>query len=406
MHMNVLDVIPFASDLHQEGTLALLKTGLIDRIAAAGEIEIVEASAPSPDRLAAVLILTGGVERQVLRGIAEMPSPILLIAHDAHNSLPASLEILARIRHDGGEGRILFGTPDRIAVDLRQEMAIASAWNRLRFSRVGLVGEPSDWLVASDVDRPFLRGRLSMELVEIAIEDLIGRVNPENATQPDIARFKKRATSVQEPTPAELQGAGAIYEALRSLVDEHRLAACTVRCFDLVQRMENTGCYALSRLNDEGIPAGCEGDLQSLLSLYVAYLLTGQTAFMGNIASVDTAAQSIGLAHCTCPLSMTASYAIRSHFESGLGVGVAGAMPPGPCTLFRFGGERLDHLFLREGHLEEASHRDDLCRTQVRIACSEGVEELLDAPLGNHHILLSGHHGDTVRRFFRRYLAT
>jgi len=404
--MKSLDVMAFASALHDKGALAALKKGLLDRIGKAGGFKINEVKTPSPDRLSAVLVLTGGVERQVLRGIADMPSPILLIAHDAQNSLPASLEILARIRQDGGEGRILFGTPDRIASDLLQEMAIADAWNALRFSRIGLIGEPSEWLVASDVDKAFLKGRLSIETVEIDIEELISRVNLEAPPKKSIAAFKKKADEVYDASAEELADAGSIYDALRALVDENRLVACTVRCFDLVLRMKNTGCYALSRLNDDGIPAGCEGDMQSLLSLYTAYLLTGQTAFMGNIASVETAEQVIGIAHCTCPVSMTASYAIRSHFESGLGVGVSGDIPEGPCTLFRLGGERLDHLFIREGQIEKAPFRDDLCRTQVRIQCDESVDELLSAPLGNHHILLAGHHRSTIERFFGRFLST
>jgi L-fucose isomerase-like protein len=108
-----------------------------------------------------------------------------------------------------------------------------------------------------------------------------------------------------------------------------------VRCFDLVKRLKNSGCYALSRLNDEGVPAGCEGDLQSMFSLYLAYLLSGQTAFMANIADVDAAARRIGVAHCMCPL-MAPSYA-SSHFESGSASG-SRHDSGGDCTLFRLRG--------------------------------------------------------------------
>ncbi len=402
--MRSVDVIVFASGLHDRGVLAALKKDLLRRLRSAGDLEIAEANQPSPDRLAAVLVLTGGVERQVIKAIAQLPSPALLIAHPTHNSLPASLEILARIRQDGGEGRILFGEPEEIVAALRQEAVIADAWDALRFSRIGLIGEPSDWLVASDVDRAFLRGRLSIELVEIGIDQLFDRIGEASASKRTIDGFVRKAREVVEPNPDVLRTAGAIYGGLRTVVDEHRLAACTVRCFDLVERLENTGCYALSRLSDEGVPAGCEGDLQSLFSLYIAHLLIGQPAFMGNIASVATDARVIGIAHCTCPVSMTATYTIRSHFETGIGVGIAGTIPTGDCTLFRIGGERLDQLFIREGRVEEAAFRDDLCRTQVRVLCDEPVDELLTMPLGNHHILLTGRHRDTIERFFARHL--
>ena len=402
--MEKVNVIVRASALHDERAVAALKGGLLQKLREASGLEIEEVPAASSEGLTAILVLTGGVEREVLKVVAQLPSPVLLIAHPGHNSLPASLEILARIRQDGGEGRILFGTPEQIADGLREELRISSAWEALRFSRIGLVGEPSEWLVASDVDRAFLKGRLSIEVVQLPLDDLFHRIDAASATRKEVSGFTKRATSVVEPSSNEIRDAVTIYNALRDLVDDQRLAACTVRCFDLVLQRQNTGCYALSRLNDEKIPASCEGDLQSMFSMYIAYLLTGQTAFMANIASVEPEARIVGIAHCTCPLSMTTEYTIRSHFESGLGIGISGSIPAGPCTLFRLGGERLDQLFIREGQTEAMSIREDLCRTQVRVVSDEPIDELLNAPLGNHHILIAGHHRASIERFFRRYL--
>jgi len=402
--MDKIDVIVRASALHDRKATDVMKSGLLRKIGAAGALDVEEVDHPTVDRFTAILVLTGGVERDVLKTVAQLPSPILLLAHPGNNSLPAALETLARIRQDGGEGRILFGSPEEIASGLREELTLTKAWEALRFSRIGLIGEPSDWLVASDVDRAFLKGRLSIELVQIGIDDLISRIESGSPSRRDVAEFRRKAELTAEPDLAEIRRAVQIYKGLRSLVDEHRLAACTVRCFDLVLRLKNTGCYALSRLNDELVPAGCEGDLQALFSLYVAFLLFGGTAFMGNIASVDLATHAIGIAHCTCPLSMTSGYAIRSHFESGIGVGIAGTFPIGPCTLFRLGGERLDQLFIRQGRIEKSVNRDDLCRTQVLMETEEPVDDLLHSPLGNHHVLLPGHCRETIERFFDRHL--
>jgi L-fucose isomerase-like protein len=403
--MNKVGVIARASALHDRESVRALRERLLSDLRAASGLTIEEASQPSSDHLTAILVLTGGVEREVLKIVAQVPSPTLLIAHPGHNSLPASLEVLARIRQDGGEGRILYGSPQAIGEGLRQELALANAWNTFRFSRIGVIGEPSDWLVASDVDRAFLKGRLSIELVHVAMDDLLGRIEKAAVPRKDVNAFVKGAAAVVEASGDDVRGAVQIYYGLRSLIDEHRLSACTVRCFDIVKRLKNSGCYALSRLNDEGVPAGCEGDLQSLFSLYLAYLLSGQTAFMANIADVDAPGRSIGIAHCMCPLSMAPSYTVRSHFESGLGVGIAGTIPGGPCTLFRLGGERLGELFIREGTIAETTVREDLCRTQVRVRTTDPVDDLLTAPLGNHHILVAGHHRETIERFCARYLA-
>ena len=402
--MNKIEVLTHASALHDAVQLDTLKLKLLDDLRALAEFDIEAVKKPSGDCLAVILVLTGGVERDVLKTVAQLPAPSILIAHPGHNSLPASLEILARIRRDGGHGRILFGDAASIVPELQLELVLATAWKGLRFSRIGLIGEPSEWLIASDVDSAFLKGRLAVDLISIDIKELMDNIRSATVSRKELATFTREAEDIIGPKPDDIREALTVYRGLRALVDEHRLAACSVRCFDLVTDMHTTGCYALSRLNDEGIPAGCEGDLQSLFSLYIASLLSGQVAFMGNIAEVDSENQVVGLAHCMCPLSMAMHYTVYTHFESDLGIDISGTFPEGDYTMFRLGGERLDHLFVREGRLENSEVRNDLCRTQLRIRMSEPVDELLHSPLGNHHILIPGHHRLAIERFCSRYL--
>ena len=402
--MNKIEVLTHASSLHDAAELNALKSDLLDDLRGTAQFDFEEVKKPSGECLAVILVLTGGVERDVLKTVAQLPSPSILIAHPGHNSLPASLEILARIRRDGGEGRILFGDAASIVPELQLELVLASAWKALRFSRIGLVGEPSEWLIASDVDSAFLKGRLAVDLITVDIKELMDNIRSSKVSRKELAAFTREAKAIIGPNPEDIREAITVYRGLRTLVDEYRLAACSVRCFDLVTDMHTTGCYALSRLNDEGVPAGCEGDLQSLFSLYIASLLSGQVAFMGNIASVDTENQIVGLAHCMCPLSMAMHYTVYTHFESDLGIGISGEFPEGTYTMFRLGGERLDHLFVREGTLEDSEFRNDLCRTQLLLRMSEPVDELLHSPLGNHHILIPGLHRNAIQRFWERHL--
>ncbi|HDS28914.1 MAG TPA: hypothetical protein ENN96_00350, partial [Candidatus Acetothermia bacterium] len=325
--MKRVEILTFASALHDAEHLKALRSRLLEEVRALADFEVIEVKKPSADGLTVVLVLTGGVERDVLKATAQLPLPILLMAHPAQNSLPAALEILARIRRDGGEGRILHGSAAQIVPELRLELRVSHAWDKVRFSRVGMIGEPSEWLVASDVDPAFVKGRLAVDLVNVDVQELLRRVREAKAPRREVQQFTRQAKGVEGPNPDEVREAVAVYRALRSLVDEHRLAACTVRCFDLVTDLHTTGCYALSRLNDEGIPAGCEGDLQTLFSLYFAALLTEQVAFIGNIASVEPDARRVGMAHCMCPLSMAMHYSVYSHFESGLGIGISGTFP-------------------------------------------------------------------------------
>ncbi|UCF09600.1 MAG: hypothetical protein JSW65_05945 [Candidatus Bipolaricaulota bacterium] len=380
------------------------KKQLLDGIAAALPVPLAEVDQPTEGGVTAVLVMTGDVEREVLKLVSRLPAPTLLVAHAEFDSLPAALEALARVRQDGGDGRILFGTPEQIALELGREARIADSWQRLRFSRVGVIGEGGAGPVASDVDRAFLKGRLGIEIIQIPKEELLRRAEAAVPKRSDVSRFLERARGKSDASGEAVERGVAIYEALRSLVDEHRLAACSLRCTDLGAEPGATGCYALSRLNDEEIPTSCEGDMQSLFSLVIARLLGGGAAFMGNIASVDTERNEVLVAHSSCPLSIAREYAVGTHDECRDGIGIQAFLAAGPCTLFRLGGERLDHLFLREGVVGDARPRDDRCRTEILVVSTSPLGDLLVAPLGNHHVVLPGHHGDTLRRFFNRYL--
>lgn len=90
----------------------------------------------------------------------------------------------------------------------------------------------------------------------------------------------------------------------------------TISCFKILEQIDTTGCLALSLLNDEGIIAGCEGDLQSVFTLLAVKTLTGKGGFMANPSMITSRTNELVLAHCTVGLKQTERYVIRNHFES------------------------------------------------------------------------------------------
>ena len=217
--------------------------------------------------------------------------------------------------------------------------------------------------------------------------------------EPHLEAFVSGATEVREPAPADLRDVTRIYLALKDVVADHRLDALTVRCFDFVQHQRTTGCFGLAQLTDEGVIAGCEGDLVSTVGLLWAHKLLGVTPWMANPAQLDSENNTLWLAHCTVPRTLVESYRLRSHFESGLGVGIQGTLPTGPVTLLRIGAKKMDRLWLAEGEIKRSGNAENLCRTQVEVKLERGgtVTDLLRAPLGNHLVLVYGHHLDRLQ---------
>ena len=351
-----------------------------------------------------LLVATGGTEEVILRVWAERrtTSPgesLFLIAHPGNNSLPAALEVVARLQQDGAQGRIFYlNGPDDVSglceiADAVHDIEVRRALQR---ARIGLVGTPSDWLVASMPDASTIRTAWGPTVVPIEMEDVSRALEAVSDAhiEPHVDAFIAGATEVCEPTPTELGDVARIYLALKKVVADYKLDALTVRCFDFVQHQQTTGCFGLAQLTDEGVIAGCEGDLVSTVGLLWAHKLLGVTPWMANPAQLDPIRNTLWLAHCTVPRTLVESYRLRSHFESGLGVGIQGDLPTGPVTLLRIGGKKMDRLWLAEGEILRSGGAANLRRTQAEIRLTNGaaVTDMLRAPLGNHLVLVFGHH--------------
>jgi L-fucose isomerase-like protein len=389
-----------ASPLTDQALVESIVSRLDEALTSAGG-ERVEPQAASRQRPLVVLVATGGVERDILylyrlRAQSFPQEPVILVAHPEANSLGSALEALAKLRDDGRWGRVVFVGSDG-GGELAEIAPALGAWERLRSTRIGLVGAPSDWLVASTPDPSVIRSVWGPATVRIDMGELEHAIaSPEDPSAPAevAADFARSAERVCEPDPAAMERAGAVYAALREIVGRHSLDAVSVRCFDLATLRGTTACLALSRLADEGIVAGCEGDLVSAVAMLWARVLLGVVPWMANPAMVDPAHGRVVLAHCTVPRSLAPRYEIRSHFETGAGAAVGGDVAPGPVTLVRLGGRRLERIWLAEGQAAAAERSETRCRTQVEVSLTGGdtVGHLLRAPLGNHIVLIPGAH--------------
>ena len=354
----------------------------------------------------AVMIATGGVEnlfKRIWTAIdVEMmcaphrPKAVTMIADGRNNSLAAALEILTYLGNNGMEGRIVHGTNEEIISNLVETFQETSLQGR-----IGLFGQPSDWLIASGVDRVFLRQKYGIETVDVDLQRLIEGINtvPQNEAVEVLQTMVKRAKAVKEPSDADMLEAAKAYLAIKKICIEERLDAMTIRCFDIVKACGTTSCLALALLNDEGIVAGCEGDMQTLMSMYLAKRLCGEVAFMANPSQLTD--ETSMLAHCTIPLTMCDETVVRSHFESSIGVAIQGLLPLTDYTLFKWGGPQLDRYFVTEAQAVETPYSNHFCRTQITLNVNL-KPYLLQHSIGNHHVIIRGRHAEEIRRFMQK----
>ena len=343
-----------------------------------------------------IFIKSGGVERKFKQIFKQIKGPYLLLSSGLHNSFAASLEIASFLKQKGRRVEIIYGDSDYIARRIKELSKIFKVKSRLASTKLGVVGKPSDWLIASDVDYLNVKETLGISLIDIEMNELVKEIGQGHRfAHPKLNDIKNKGFDSKS-----IEGALKIYNGFKAIVNKYKLDGITVRCFDLLGIYKNTGCLGLSLLNDEGIVAGCEGDIPALISMVILHYLTDEPVFMANPASIDIDKKEIILAHCTLPLNMPDEFCLKTHFESGLGVGIKGVIGEGEATIFKLSRDGKEY-FVSGGEIIENLNSENLCRTQIRFRMNEGVKYFLQNSLGNHHLICKGDYSKLVREFFK-----
>ena len=396
--MMKLNLITFASSLASRESIFTDHHELLDAIGSKYHVRYIfpeELEGTLPEGATMVLVGSGGVEEMVKANIDRLPPYVVLIADGLKNSLAASLEILSWMRQTGRNGRVLHGPTGFIMEGIDDYAVAYDAIAQLQGKRVGVIGHPSGWLIASGVDYEALRERWGVEMVDVPLDEVVKghEAVTDDEVQAITDEFITKAVGVKEPSRDEVVKAMRLYRAVKAVVEHHNLNAFTLNCFDLIPTTRTTGCVALALLNQEGIPAGCEGDEQTLLTMLAVQAATGQMTFMANPSKIlDNAAHEMVFAHCTIAPAMTDRYIVRDHYESLSGVAVEGIFDPMDMTVVKCGGKGMERYFISRARLLECTTNPNMCRTQLHLRLDEPLDYFLERSIGNHHVIVRGNH--------------
>ena len=339
-------------------------------------------------------IETGGSETKFLAQFDNVKAPVVLLSNGKNNSLPASLEIKSYCALHDVPAVILTGDEKKIATVLKPFARAILAKRSLEENKLGLIGEPSDWLIASSISDEDAYNIFKVQLVHVSMDEFKAEIDKHELVKiPHLDDLKSKFKDEQV-----LDGALNIYSALKRLIAKYDLKGLTVRCFDLLGEYKNTACLALALLNEEGITAGCEGDVPTMLTMHMLRALTGRSSFQANPSYINHDNNTVIFAHCTLPLNMSSEYELTTHFESGLGIGIKGIMHLGEvsiCKIFINQKHNLDNCVAITGKIKENLSLACYCRTQINVELSDyDLMSLLREDYGNHMIISYGNVAD------------
>ncbi len=347
----------------------------------------------------AYIITSGGTERMILESAKNVALPIFLLANSSDNSFAAACEVLPKLKSMGKRAKPIFSEKiDEAAVrKMQQADDTTEVIQKLHRTRLGLIGGPSPWLVSICTDFQLIRDRIGPQIVQVDLSELVKEVEkiPSSEARKISEGFLSNVLKMVEPTEMDVVQAAKIYLGLKNLVKKHNLDALSIRCFDLIPALDNTGCFAVSKMIDEGIIAGCEGDIDTTLTMLVLHYLTNEPVWLANTCSIGRAKNTLTFAHCTIATELLedgSKVTLRSHFESGKGVSIQGPLKPGQkVAIARLGGLKMDKMVIATGTIRQSDMgHEHMCRTQVEVGLDGKVETFIDNLLGNHVAIVKG----------------
>jgi hypothetical protein len=211
-------------------------------------------------------------------------------------------------------------------------------------------------------------------------------------------RWTKAAEKVVEPSRQEIEDSGAMYVAMKKLMDQHGARGISINCLGGFYggHIKAYPCLGFSQFNNDGLVGGCEGDQMSALTMAVIGALTGRPGMISDPV-FDTSNRRIIYAHCVAmtrpfgPNGPANPYRIRDHSEDRHGAAVQSLLPAGYMTTTLEINPTAKQVLMHQAKSTGNNLSDMACRTKLEAVVQGDLEKLAENwRMGWHRVTFYG----------------
>ncbi len=275
----------------------------------------------------------------------------------------------------------------------------------LRRSRIGLAGMRVPGMTEASANEMVLKKVLGPRVVGVDMPRLLARAHQADpAAAAEVWRRVTRAARRVDVPELDGLAAARMYLAVSDTVREEQLSAVAFGCYP--DQMGHA-CVAASLLAEEGVPVGCEGDVNGAVGMLMLSLLTGQPTH--NTDWLEPLSDgSVVFTHCG-----SGAYSLAEDPED-ITLAHVRLMSQGVCSLFpaRPGPVTLVNLIPRGAGYQMAAMEGEAVSTDMvfpgnplRVRFERPVEEIIDwindEGIGHHWMVGYGSVQHELRQFAR-----
>lgn len=254
-----------------------------------------------PDLLVSVVI-TWSFDSLHLAILKRAPRPLAILAVPGirAGSIVGAHQLGSLLTDLGREHAIFYGHEEdpKTYTPLVAYAQAAAARMRLEMGKLGFIGRRTPGMTPIAFDEVEITRRLGPLVESYGWEEIeeMARAVPRDAIIASAEKLRKETGSM-DSTAEALEDSLRIALALADLARKRRILAYGVGCYP---HYAGRACLSLGLLTEAGIPAGCEGDLNSGIVMYLLQAFSGQPAHFGEILEVDEKHNSLVTSHCGC----------------------------------------------------------------------------------------------------------
>jgi L-fucose isomerase-like protein len=262
-----------------------------------------------------------------------------------------------------GRKMLLLPSSDWSEIERAVGLLRVPAW--LKQTRIIAWGPPLG--TSASCSAELIKERFGAELISVTdehVKDMWRSIDPAAAKAEAEEYWFGQARSIVEPSREKIIEAAKLYLAVKQLMIQEKAQAITsCHCMG-----DPHGCLTFSKLNDLGFVGGCEGDMDSTLTMLLFAYAFRVPGFISDPV-VDTAKNALLHFHCTSatkmdgPTGSRRPFEIRSQCDSKVGVSLQVEHRVGQAvTCAKL--VNLDTMLMTPGKITETSANPMACRTQ------------------------------------------
>lgn len=325
----------------------------------------------------------------------------------------------AKIKYTLTEKMAVSPLSEDFAADLRKFGAICRVAGGMKTINIGAIGARTTAFKTVRTDEVALQNkRINVETIDLSyVFDLMNNVDEETLNAKKA--YLSSVTSFGTYPDIKLTNIARLGVAVDKLIEEYSLDAVAVRCWDeFVTQYGIAPCLILSDLNERGIPAACELDINNAVMMLALQLASEKPVMLLDVNNNYGACATKNIMfHCSAiPKSFFEGdtkigehLMFKKSYGEGTGIGIVGGkVKSGDATIATIKTENGEVCgFTADGKLTDDTFDKDFFGVGV-VFESEKMEDIFKYMCENgykHHVAIAqGKWSDAVEEALVKYL--